>query len=537
MRVGLVRSIALGSITLVGLGLAGCDDDPTDFDTDQTVMIETNPSAMVVPAGVTSTLNSRAENEGFEPTWEDVTFAVDASCDAATVPPATVQVDTAASYEPTIQPPIVLDVTGGTTIGTTCIELTTGSGVSTTVEVTVVGNTLEITSAPDTLTLFEQVQLGAVLLSADGTPISPFDPTTDLVWETDDEDVLTVDQTGLLTSAGGIGGGVVTATWTGSGVDVVASHPVAINSPTLNILNVPAGNSLLILTTVDLDVELVNPTDPPVDFGPFDQNTDVTWSSSNDDAVEVDAQTGEATAVGAGTATITVTWNDGEAVTASVDITVDVPTPTLSSTDVASADALDVVTITGTDFIPGVHTVLIDGAMIDAFYAPTIVDATTATFMMPGGAAADLDVSVGVAGGVESNAATVSRTCGASDESCASEPDNDTAAGAPDVGALPVSFAGFVDGTDSSDLLEFTLAAETTFDINLDWTGVSGDMDVVFTTTGAMDFSEAECGFATATGAQPETGQCTLAAGTYFLWVATYDLGLAFYELNLVEVP
>ena len=56
MRVGLVRNAGLGMVALIGLGLVGCDDDPTDFDTDETVTITTNPSVMVLPAGVTGLL-------------------------------------------------------------------------------------------------------------------------------------------------------------------------------------------------------------------------------------------------------------------------------------------------------------------------------------------------------------------------------------------------------------------------------------------------------------------------------------------------
>ena len=529
MRVGLVRNVALGTVALVGFGLAACDDNPTDFDTDETVSIETNPSVMTVPAGITTLLSSRTENAGQEPTWEEITPSVDGSCGSGAI-----TVDVAATYEPSIQPPGQFDVTGGNTMGEVCIGLS-GGGANATVEVTVVGDSLEITGAPEFLNLNESVDLGAVLLADDGTPVGPFDDATDVVWSSGDEDVLTVDAAGVVTAVG-IGGAVITATWTDFGVSVSASTTIAVNAPELEIVeagtNDPPASELLFGTSVDLDVNLINPTDPPADFGPFDQNTDVTWSTSDSDVVDVDPATGVATGVGTGTATITVTWNANETVVATVDITVTAPAPTLTSTDVATADALDVVTITGTGLILGAHTVLLDGALVDPFYAPTIVNATTATFIMPGGVAADVDVTIGIIG-AESNALTVSRTCGASDESCATEPANDTAAGAPDLGALPVSFAGFADGADPNDLLELTLAAETTFTINLDWTGNSADMDVVFTTTGALDYSEAACAFVTATAAQPETGQCTLAAGTYYLWVASYDGELGFYQLDL----
>jgi uncharacterized protein YjdB len=531
MRVGLVRSVGIGLVALFTLGIAGCDDNPIDFDASEATQIFTNPTVMTVPAGVTQNLESRTLNDGGQPTWDEITATVDATCG-----PGTVNVVVAADYEPEIQPPAPFEVTGGTTLGATCIQLS-GGGVDATVEVTVVGDSLVVVNAPDTLNLHATVQLSAALLADDGTPVTPFDPATDIVWSSDNTDALTVDENGLVTAVG-VGAAIITATWTDFGVTQTGTATITVNSPTLEIVDSSTGeaysDSLFILTTVDLDANLINPTDPPADFGPFDQ-TNVIWASSDTTIVTVDAD-GVAQAVGAGTATITATWTGNATVQATVDIPVEFPVATLTSTDVATADALDVVTITGIGFSPGLHMVLIDGALIDDFYAPTVVNATTATFMMPGGVAADVDVTVGVVG-TESNALTVSRTCGASDASCASEPDNDTAAGAPDAGALPVSFAGFVDGADHTDLLEFTLAAETTFDINLDWTGNSGDLDVVFTTTGATDYSEAECGFVTATGAQPETGQCTLAAGTYFLWVESYDGELGFYQLDLVEVP
>ncbi len=441
MRVGLVRNVAFGMVALVGLGLAGCDDNPTDFEPDETVRIFANPTVMTVPAGVTTLLQSRTENAGNEPTWEEITATVDGSCGSGQI-----AVDVAASFEPTIEPPGKFDVTGGTTWGETCIELS-GGGASATIEVNVVADSLEITGTPPDgeLVIFESVQLSTNLLSDDGSAVGPFDPATDIVWSTD------------------------------------------------------------------------TPEDEPA-------------------IVSVDG-TGLVTAEGPGTVEVTATWTElGVSVSASTTITVVVPPPTLTSTDVPSADALQTVTITGTGFIPGAHLVLIGGLEVPAFYEPTIVDETTATVLMPGGPAGDVDITVGTVG-EESNALTVSRTCGASDESCASEPDNDAAAGAPNLGLLPVSFSGYVDGDDPNDLLELTLLVETTFDITLDWDGASGDMDAVFTTTGATDFSEAECGFVTASADHPETGQCTLAAGTYYVWVASYDHEFAFYQLDLVEVP
>ncbi|MFW6088930.1 MAG: Ig-like domain-containing protein, partial [Gemmatimonadota bacterium] len=468
MRVGLVRSVALGMVALVGF--AGCDDNPTDFDSSATTSITTNPSAMVVNAGTTALLDSRTINAGDEPTWEEISAAVDGSCGHSDI-----SVATAATFEPSIQPPGQFDVTAGSTLGASCVALS-GGGATDTVDVTVVGDSVAMT-APDTLNLNESTQLGVDLLGADGSSLSPFDPATDIVWASDNEDALTVDADGLLTAAG-IGNAVISATWTGSGVTRTSEIPIAVNSPTLEIVDSSTGeayeDSLLVLTSVDLDANLINPTDPPAEFGPFDQMM-VTWETSDADIVSVDAD-GVATAEGPGTATITATWTGNETVQAEVDIPVDVPAPSVTSTDIASGEALETVTITGTDFIPGAHTVLVDGELVSDFYSPTVTSTTTATVDIPGGAAADLDISVGIPG-VDSNSLTVSRVCGTVDESCATEPDNDETDGAPDLGALPVSFAGYVDGADL-DLLELTLASETTFTIDLAWTGDSDDMDV-----------------------------------------------------------
>lgn len=226
MRVGLVRNVALGLVALVGLGLVGCDDKPTDFGSSDTVRITTNPSAMTVPAGVTALLQSRTENEGAEPTWEEISASVDGSCGSGAI-----TVAEAATYEPSIQPPGQFDVTGGTTWGATCVQLS-GGGADATVDVMVVADSLELTGTPanDQLVVFQQVQLGANLLANDGSAVGPFDATTDLTWSSDDEAVLTVDDTGLVT-AEGAGSATITATWTEFGVDVSAETTITVVVP------------------------------------------------------------------------------------------------------------------------------------------------------------------------------------------------------------------------------------------------------------------------------------------------------------------
>lgn len=411
MRVGLVRNVALGLVALVGLGLVGCDDKPTDFGSTDTVRISTNPSAMTVPAGITTLLQARTENQGAEPTWEEISWSIDASCGNATV-----NVAEAASYEPSIQPPGQFDVTGGTTWGQTCIELS-GGGATATVEVNVVADSLQITNTPanDELVIFQTTQLSASLMADDGSAVTPFDPTTDLTWSSDDTDVLTVDGTGFVT------------------------------------------------------------------------------------------------AEGAGAATITATWTEfGVTVEDEITITVVVPPPTLTSADAASYEYGELVTLTGTGFIPGAHMIFVNGIAVSSVLEPEIVDATTATFRMPGASSpGSVDITVGVPGDV-SAALSVDRTTNAT------EPANDLPNPAVSV-TLPVDMFGFVDGTDTDDFYEFTLAAETTFDMFLDWDS-DADLDLIITNAAISAFP---C-FAAST-AQPEEGSCTLGAGTWYLWINDYD--------------
>lgn len=513
MRVGLVRNVALGLVALVGLGLVGCDDKPTDFGNSDTVRITTNPSALTVPAGITTLLQARTENEGAEPTWEEITASVDGSCGAATV-----TIAEAASYEPSIQPPGQFDITGGTTLGSTCINLS-GGGESAVVEVTVVADSLQITGAPDTLNLNSSVQLSASLMADDGTPVSPFDPLTDITWSSDDDTILTVDDQGNV-EAVGVGGGVITATWTANGVTQTSSVTISVNSPTLEI-TAPA--TLVYPATADLSVALINPTDPPADFGPFDENTDVTWSSSNTDVLTVDAATGEVASVGGGEATITVTWNGNETVTASVDIAVTAPAPTLTSLDVTSGPVGTYVTITGTGLLD-IQGVFLGGDDYSAFQdgVPT---STNLSFWMPNpgiGGPDDYDVQVGLEGDL-SNALTFTLTSA----NGPNDPLNDSPFTAPPAPPVPFTVVDFLDDTDVDDFSVLTMPVDGTLIIDLDW-DTGADLDILMTD---VAFTAYVCTNG-ATGDQPEQAQCALTAGSYLLWINDFDASPASYILS-----
>ena len=435
MRVGLVRKVGLGAIALVAIGMAGCDDNPLTFEHGVAVLITTNPTSMIIPGGDTTLLVSRTVDAGSRPTWDDIDPSIDATCGDGDV-----DVVVAESYEPAVQPPGVFDVIGGTTLGETCIELT-GGGVSATVDVAVVADSLEIAATVDTLDVFGTTQL-------------------------------------LATAFGG---------------------------------------------GVQMDGLALNP--------------DVTWSSSNDAVVTVDAD-GVATGTGAGSATITATWSSaGVSVpsTNSIEIAVRVPVPVLTSTDVAAAGMAEMVTITGTGFLVGPHGIFIDGEAVPAAYMPTIVDGTTATFLMPQGPAATVQVSVGSTiaaplGGL-SNELGVDRTT--DDE----EPDNDnpyaTTTAFP---ALPVNLVRRMGFGDVDDFYTFDPGAAVTIDFGLDWIGDSPDLDILFT-DGA--FSAYFPVYGCATGAVPEACQGTFPAGSYLVWVNDFAgaAGLTEYTLTAAVAP
>lgn len=235
MRVGFVRSVALGMVALVGF--AGCDDNPTDFDNSTTTSIMTNPSAMVLPAGQTALLSSRTINAGDEPTWEEMSAEIDGSCGSGAI-----TVAEAATYEPSIQPPGQFDVTGGTTLGEACITLN-GGGATSTVEVTVIGDSLGITAPADQVLYTEDasgpsttLQLTATLLSAQEEAVQPFDQVEDVVWTVDDESIITVDENGLATAVG-VGAATVTGTWSGGGTTVESTFPITVNPPETAVIN------------------------------------------------------------------------------------------------------------------------------------------------------------------------------------------------------------------------------------------------------------------------------------------------------------
>ncbi|MEK6254597.1 MAG: hypothetical protein N2B05_07885, partial [Gemmatimonadales bacterium] len=132
----MVRNVGLSITALAVLALGGCDSNPLSFDVKDTVGIQTNPSEMVVSAGRTTRLESRAVNEGNEPTFDDVSAAVDPACGLGSI----AIIDIA---ELEIEPDGLFAITGGSVLGQTCVVLTSGSTTAQ-VDVTVVADDIEI---------------------------------------------------------------------------------------------------------------------------------------------------------------------------------------------------------------------------------------------------------------------------------------------------------------------------------------------------------------------------------------------------------
>ncbi len=437
MRVGLVRNVGLSAVALLALGLAGCDDNPLEFEDGAAAMITTNPSTMIMESGETTLLESRTVDEGSRPTWDDITAAIDATCGAATL-----TVVVAADNEPQVIPPGRFDVTAGTTLGTTCITLT-GAGLTASVGVSVAADSLEILVAPDTMNVFSTTQLSAAVFGS-GVPVGPLDPA-DLAWTSSSTGVISVDAAGVAT-ADGAGSATITATWTKFGVTVASAN--------------------------------------------------------------------------------------------SVTIAVRVPVPVLLSADVANADAGDLITLTGTGFLVGPHAVFVDGVEVssDALLGWTVIDATTATFVMPPGAAGATAVTVGssIAPPLGGFSAAVAVTRDTDDF----EP-NQTFGAAPALPAFPVVIDNWFDGGagDVDDFWMWSPAAGVTVDLGLSWVGSSGDLDLLFHT--AQPPGSYNACFALATGNVPEAGQCTFAPGTYAVRVNAYDGATEFtrYTLTMTVVP
>ncbi|MDP2471782.1 MAG: IPT/TIG domain-containing protein [Candidatus Palauibacterales bacterium] len=391
MRVGLVRNVGLSITALAVLALGGCDDNPLNFDVKDTVGIETNPSVMVVSAGRTAELETRAVNQGGEPTFDEISAAVDASCG-----PATIQIIDVAELE--IQPPGMFAVTGGSVLGQTCIALTSGSS-SAQVDVTVVANGVEIT-APVDGTMFRSGDTGQIvaqLVGLDGAVAGPYDPTLATFASSDTDVIEITDDVGNFT-AGQSGSATLTVTWSGDDANGTAGLGV-IRQSSVNVTvtagvpvaaafeNDPLG-AFLVGDISEFEVFLVD-----ADGNQNTNETEITGVTVNSSNPAVATASGALVpggsvhvivtveAVGGGSSTIsgTVQTTNGD-----LPFTAEyyVPAPSITSLSASSGVFATTVTITGQSLgFPGLVTsVLVDGVLLGNF---TVVSDTEITAQMP----------------------------------------------------------------------------------------------------------------------------------------------------------
>ncbi len=202
MRVGFVRNVGLAALGLAVAVAAACNDDPLSFDKDTVFDIQVNPSQMTVPAGVDVLLESRAVNQGGEPTWTEVTALVAPACVTLEPDPDDLE----------ILPPGRFQVRGGSTVGECIITLSAG-GVEKEVEVGNVAGQILITNSQEIVPFGASVQFDAGIFTGDDPPVqmSPF-VNSDAVWTSSEAGVATVDENGIVTGVAG-GNATISACW------------------------------------------------------------------------------------------------------------------------------------------------------------------------------------------------------------------------------------------------------------------------------------------------------------------------------------
>ncbi len=392
MRVGFVRNVGLSITALAVLALGGCNDNPLDFDVKDTVGIQVNPSAMVVAAGRTAELDSRAVNQGNEPTFAAMSAAIDATCGlgAITVVPNEDALE--------IEPPGRFIVTGGALLGQTCIMLTSGSNTAQ-VEVTVVTDAIQIIAPEDgsSVEAGDTGQVIAQLIDVDGNTVGPYAPE-DAVFATSDTLVLrfTDDIGNFDTFASG--SATVTVTWAGQALNGTAGIGVVRQDEIL--INVLAGDPVLAAFTNDpLGAFVVGDIDEFEVFvydaeGNINTNeseiTGVTVASSD---LLVATATGALVFGGSVNVIVTVEAVGGGATTifgvvqttnGDLPYTAEyfVPAPSITGLSAVSGGFAETITITGVQFqFPGLVTlVFVDGEQLGNF---TVVSDTEITAQMP----------------------------------------------------------------------------------------------------------------------------------------------------------
>jgi hypothetical protein len=545
MRVGFVRNVGLAALGLAVAVTAACNDDPLSFDNDTTFDIVTNPSSMTVPAGGTSKLTSYAVNQGGEPTWADVVPTLSNSCVGIEEDPDRLE----------IQPPGLFVVFGNTSLCTGVITLT-AAGITTEISVSVVASEL-VLACPDVIRSEDTGTIDASLFADDGvTPVEPFDQTTDLAWSSDDEAVVTVDQSGNYVGIES-GSATITAVWTGTaatGTDGIATRE-ADCAITVNA-SVPASAAFADIDTlgsvgayeVDSIVEL--------EVLVFDAEGNLTNRADEITGVTV---TSSQPAIATATAEVVVDPADG---TASVIVTAtgltggqtllsgfvqttegnlpyegvySVVAPLIGSITPDPAAPGDTITIMGESLgFNGLTTeVFFNGYPATSVTVVTVNELAVVPPLMGNAGVVDVQISVS---GVTSPTATYTEVgIWNSDDT---EPENHAWPATVNVG-FPLNFTGTLgeetapDVFDSNDWFLVTVPENGTMNITLDW-DTDADVDILINDlSSAPDFTipPIVCSDG-GTLAKPETTVCTVTAGSYVIWLADFGPGVSSYTVT-----
>ena len=182
-----------------------------------------------------------------------------------------------------------------------------GSGVTATCKVTVSPKLVtSVTLNKNELTIEKSftAQLAATVAPDDADDLG-------LTWTSDNEEVATVDENGLVTAVSAGEANITATAVDGSGV-----------TATCKVTVTPKLVTSVILDESELTIEKNFTEQLTATVAPDDaDNLSLTWTSDNEEVATVD-ENGLVTAVGEGTATITATANDGSGVSASCVVTV-----------------------------------------------------------------------------------------------------------------------------------------------------------------------------------------------------------------------
>jgi len=552
MRVGFVRKAGLGAMILAVAALAACDDDPLEFDPQDTSSLYVNPSAMTLPGGGSQKLVARAQNQGREPTFAEVLVdgtqvledaPVDVGC-------ATVSLDPDALP---IQPPGLFVVTGKSQLTTCSFTLSSGGAPDVTVPIAITAGGIELAlaSPEPPVRAGDAGSFQAVLIGEDGNPVSPFDQTVDCSWSSSDTDIMAVDSTGAFTTLGPAGPVIVTCAWDATvpgmpgdtipqeieregtiNVTVIADVPVSAEyaaGADLGVLEVGAtirygvsvfdqfGNfNRLPGEILGVDVSSSDPgiatasgivvldtipdTDPPLVFAnPF---------------VDV-------TGVGLGDATISgvVQTTNGD-LPFSATITV-ISRPVLTAITPAEGVPGDVIVIEGTGFES--YMEVFDGidslGGTDGLFVEEIT-ATSVTLRWPILSNGEHSLSVGVPGLV-SDPLVFTQTAALE----ADEPANDSDATTTTQITVGEFWQGAFGTGEFDDWIIVEIPADGTYDFVLDWDDDNQDLDLILFADGGGEAGDDICA---SFYSKPEA-DCVdqnLTAGTYYVLVEDFSAAI-----------